>query len=120
MISPTGLGIRNDEEGSGEYGASRGARLHNGVDYLCKEGQDIIAPFDLTIVRISNPKINSELSGIVWQSNRSYGKIFYFEPNPDLISYAVEQGQVIGKAQSVSADYGLLGMKDHIHFQIDK
>ena len=49
MISPTGLGIRNDIEGSGEYGARRGSRKHAGIDYVCKDGQNIFAPFDMKI-----------------------------------------------------------------------
>ena len=119
MISPTGKGIRNDSEGSGEYGAPRGIRLHNGIDYECTGGQDIIAPFDMLITRISNPKANSTLSGIAWQHGQSTGKMFYFKPNSSLINTFVKESDVIGIAQSVSKDYGLPNMIDHIHFQID-
>ncbi len=120
MISPTGKGIRKDSEGDGNYGASRGSRRHNGIDYLCQAGQDVVAPFDMTIVRVSNPKADSPLSGIVWERGRSRGKMFYFMPYPDLIGRAVAEGQAIGIAQSCSDDYGLPKMMDHIHFQIDK
>ncbi|HEX9972285.1 MAG TPA: hypothetical protein VGD14_09460 [bacterium] len=119
MISPTGKGIRNDEEGSGEYGASRGNRIHNGIDYLCDDGQIIIAPFALTIERESFPKLGSPLSGILWRHDKTKGKMFYFKPHKHLIGQNIRAGDAMGIAQSVSKDYGLSRMKDHIHFQID-
>lgn len=120
MISPTGLGIRVDIEGDGNYGTSRGFRRHNGIDYLCKPGQDIWAPFDMIIKRISYPKSNSSLSGIAWQKGKSTGRIFYFEPDLNLIGNAVREGDVIGIAQSVSKYYDLPNMFDHIHFQVNR
>ena len=53
MLSPTGGLIRHDQEGSGFYGASRGKRRHNGIDYKCEKGQDIVAPFGMTLTRIA-------------------------------------------------------------------
>lgn len=120
MISPTGKGIRIDSEGSGEYGASRGSRRHNGIDYECNQGQYVRAPFDMTVKRIANPRSNSPLSGIEWVSGKSSGKMFYFKPHKMVIGEDVLEGQVIGVAQSVSQDYGLPGMIDHVHFQVDK
>ena len=120
MLSPTGKDIREDEEGSGEYGAKRGDRLHNGIDFLCEVGQEIVAPFNMMIERIANPKPNSPMSGIKWKYGKSEGKMFYFKPKVSLVGTMVSKGDVIGIAQSVSFDYGLPKMKDHIHFQIDK
>lgn len=120
MMSPTGKGIRSDHEGDGNYGASRGSRIHNGIDYLCTEGQIVVAPFGITITRVANPKAKSPLSGIAWRRGKSSGKMFYFKPYSDLIGKKVKQGETIGIAQSVSRDYGLPKMKDHIHFQVDK
>ena len=120
MITPTGKGIRVDAEGDGHYGAPRGDRVHNGEDYLCDPGQDVVAPFDMVIKRVANPKYGSPPSGIQWIKGRSSGKMFYLKPDPSLIGKAVKEGQKIGVAQSVSDDYGLPKMKDHIHFQADK
>ena len=120
MISPTGKGIRNDSEGSGEYGASRGSKLHNGIDYLCDEGQEIIAPFNMTILRKAYTNKDMQMTGIEWSKGKTTGKMFYFEPDMSLIGRFVQIGTVIGKAQSVSNYYGLPAMKNHIHFQIDK
>ena len=120
MLSPTGLGIRSDPEGDGNYGARRGLRRHNGIDFLCIEYQDIIAPFDMIIVREALPRLNATVSGIEWQRGKSKGKMFYFLPNPDLIGKPVKKHSVIGIAQSASKYYKLPNMDDHIHFGISK
>ena len=119
LLSPTGQGIRNDSEGSGEYGAPRGTRLHNGLDFICAPGQEVIAPFNMKIKRVANPKAHSPMSGIEWIYGKSSGKMFYFKPDPQLIGKSVSKGDVIGIAQNVAMDYGLPNMIPHVHFQID-
>ena len=120
MISPTGFGIRVDTEGDGNYGSSRGTRLHNGVDYICYKGQDIVAPFNMIVTRLAYPKSDKVMSGIAWQKGKSTGRMFYFEPDTNLIGNPVHEGDVIGIAQSVSEYYELPGMIDHIHFQVNR
>lgn len=120
MISPTGKSIRVDSEGDGHYGASRGIRRHNGVDYLCDQGQDIVAPHDMIIERESFPKENSPMTGIAWRKGKSTGRLWYFRPIANLIGTAVGEGNVIGVAQSVSKDYGLPKMDDHVHYRVDR
>ncbi len=120
MISPTGLGIRSDSEGDGNYGASRGSKRHNGQDYECKKGQDIKAPFDLVITRIAYPETDCIMQGIAWKRGKSTGRMFYFKPDMNLVGNPVKQGAIIGKAQSVSEYYKLPKMKDHVHFRVDK
>lgn len=118
MKSLTGFGIRVDAAGDGHYGANRGDRKHNGIDYFCVPGQNIVAPFIMRIVRIAKPYANSDLSGVQWESGKSTGKIFYFQPSEALIGEYVQRGQFIGIAQAVSDRYE--NMTDHIHFQIDQ
>jgi hypothetical protein len=120
MISPTGKGIRLDPQGDGNYGTSRGDRIHNGIDYLCDQGQDIKAPFDMKIIRESKPKAGSPMTGIAWEKGRSTGRMWYFAPFKHVIGQEVSGGEVIGIAQSVSQDYGLENMEDHIHFMVKK
>lgn len=119
MISPTGQGIRIDSEGSGILGAPRGLKKHKGVDYECVAGQDVCAPFDMTILRVARPYAKGGMSGIAWRSGKSTGKMFYLEPNLSLVGQRVGAGEVIGRAQSISEFYNLPMMKDHIHFEVD-
>ena len=120
MISPTDKGIRVDSEGDGHYGSSRGNRRHNGEDWLCDVGQQIVAPFNMFIERISYPNGDKIMSGIAWKSGRSTGRMWYFEPYDYLIGANAFEGMPIGVAQNVSEYYGLPKMKNHIHLRVDK
>lgn len=119
MISPTGKAIRVDSEGDGNYGAPRGNRVHRGIDFLCDEGQIIVAPFDMEIFKVSYPNSDLKMEGIAWRYGKSTGRIWYFSPYMTVISKTVKAGTAIGVAQSVSKYYGLPQMKDHIHFQVN-
>ncbi len=119
MRSPTGYGIRVDASGDGHLFAKRGYRLHAGEDYYCREGQSIVAPFDLRITRIAYPKADKIMKGIAWEAGRTQGRLFYFIPTPKLIGQYVKEGQKIGVAQSVSAYYNDAEMNDHVHLQIN-
>ena len=119
MISPTGKGIRYDSEGAGNYGARRGNRTHLGVDFKSEEGQDIVAPFSMKIVRVANPAADKpKLSGIAFENAYSTGKMFYFKPKKELIGAFIKEGIVIGTQQSLKEYYGP-NMTDHIHLQFD-
>ena len=120
MISPTGKGTRSDSAGDGNYGANRGERKHNGVDYLCDEGQEVVAPFAMKVTRMAYPSRDMQMEGIAWSAGKSSGKMFYFKPDRALLGKEVAEGQAIGTAQAVSGYYGMDSMEDHIHFQIDK
>lgn len=116
----TGKGIRNDEAGSGEYGAKRGDRMHNGIDLLCEKNQPVKAPFNMYIEREARPSVNKPLSGVKWKYGKTFGYMFYFKPKKELFGTMVTQGTIIGYAQSCSFHYGDERMQDHIHFQIGK
>jgi hypothetical protein len=121
LISPTGLGIRNDAKGLGHFGAKRGYRIHQGVDFECKPGQDIVCPVDYaTILREAIPYANDyKYRGLLLCNDQVLIKMFYCELLPDMVGATVVEGQVIAKAQNIAAKYGK-GMIPHIHLQIDK
>lgn len=119
IISPTGLGIRNDSAGSGEHGASRGSRLHIGTDFLCKPGQPVVAPISGRVLRFPKPYSSGEYSGISIVSKTMNVKLFYLAPNKSLRGRDVKQGDLIGIAQDITERYPNQGMKPHIHFQVD-
>ena len=117
MISPTGKGIRNDSEGHGAYGASRGGRVHRGTDYICEPGQIVVAPISGTVMRVAKPYSNEAYSGLFIQGEKMAVKLFYFTPNV-LIGEGVEMGEPIGTAQDISKLHGP-AMVPHIHLEID-
>ena len=121
MISPTGLGIRgNDEHGSGLYGAGRGTRRHRGADFICIPGQQIVAPTRGRVVRIAHPYAEPHesvmYSGIVLKGNDVEIKMFYFQPLQAVLRTTVREGQLIGHAQDISKKYS--GMIPHVHLEI--
>ena len=119
MISPTGLGIRDDAEGFGHYGAKRGTKIHQGTDYLAVPGQPIVAPFDMVLSRYSNPNSGFPLeSGVKWVTPSGSGRMWYFVPIPKLIGTFVTKAEVIGIAIDLTTYYGPK-MLSHIHFQIN-
>jgi hypothetical protein len=122
IISPTGLGPRpTDDFGSGAFHASRGSRLHSGVDYMCVPGQDVKAPISGTITRESRP-YGDKYSGCVLKDTDIQMRIWYFKfIDRKLIGTYVKQGDVIGTAQDISNKYNTKEkfMIPHIHVQID-
>lgn len=121
MISPTGQGVRSDAMGDGHFGARRdgGRRRHNGTDFICDPGQDVVAPIGGKIVRTARPYADDpNYSGLVIRSDRMTIRMFYLEPDPELIGMGVGEGDRIGIAQNIATKYGV-GMIPHIHLQVD-
>jgi hypothetical protein len=78
IMSPTGMGIRNDAAGSGVFGARRTKTVnctlveyeHEGTDYQCIPGQAVYMPFTGQIVREARPYADGSYSGVVIKSRR--------------------------------------------------
>ena len=125
--NPTGLGIRNDTGGKGYYGAPRARKLandkiqryaHQGTDYACVPGQIVKSPMTGIIVRRAKPYKHDGYNGVLIVAKRLSLKMFYLEPNPDLIGKIVKIGDSIGIAQDISKKYSKV--TPHIHVEITK
>lgn len=119
FMNPTGKGVRNDAEGSGLFGARRGKRRHNGIDFICIPGQVIIMPVAGTIVRESLPyKDDLKWRGVYIVGKRIELQMWYFTPHAHLIGQRCDAGDDIGVAQDIGDKYE--GMLAHIHMRIVK
>jgi hypothetical protein len=119
IISPTGKGIRNDGAGSGLYHASRGDRLHQGVDFLCEPGQNVVCPINnAKVVRHAYPYSDLSYGGLLLRNYWFEILLFYLTPRDDIFERVWFQGEVLGTAQDITARYGG-DMLPHIHLQID-
>lgn len=118
VLCPTGLVvIRNDAEGLGHFGASRGGRTHLGVDFQVRPGHEIVSPITGTIKRIAWPyKVGGEYSGLLIENKIFECKMFYFLPFKSIVGNPVLRGETIGNAQAISLAYP--GMFNHIHMQL--
>ena len=119
LYNPTGLGIRSDPGGDGHFGASRGDRKHEGIDFLCTPGQVVRAVIAGKLVSAYPYAGDVIFAGCRLWGKDFMAKMFYFIPNENLINEDVLAGEDIGIAQDISAKYGG-GMKPHIHVGLYK
>ena len=121
LISPTGGGIRNDSEGSGYWLASRGSRLHEGIDFDLPKGagQLVVSPITGKFKRIAYPYPDTqEIRGCEIRGGDIWVKMFYLRPYDSLVGQKVTMGQPIGIAQDISKRYP--GCEPHIHLEVIK
>ena len=115
----SGIIIRNDLGGDGEFASSRsGRRLHKGVDLLADEGKPVLAAKSGKVVSATQ--------------NRGMGKYIIIRHNNNIISIyghlskilvrkndRVRQGQIIGNVgRTGNARYRRI--YSHLHFEIRK
>jgi hypothetical protein len=107
--------LRNDNQGLGHFGAPRGGRKHQGIDFLANPGSAIMAPISGIMRPLTVYSTDTRWKGVSIKNNTTEVKIFYIHP---LIvnNTHVYNGTRIGTAQdraSVSP-----GMKNHIHVEV--
>ena len=127
IVSPW-RGLRgHDAHGDGNFGASRsdGLRYHKGVDYLCREGDICVSPFDGLIKHVGVAYADSTLGSIHIQGTGIYwpyfAKILYAAADV-AAGQVVKRGQKIGTCQNVAlyhrADVGDHQMGNHLHLEL--
>jgi murein DD-endopeptidase MepM/ murein hydrolase activator NlpD len=113
--------LRYDKRGNGDFGAPRGGRAHNGIDFSSYTGQSVKSPVTGKVLRISFPYANDlRYSGLLIQADTGEQvKIFYIQPGANIVKKRVQAGDEIGTAQDITLKYGQ-GMTNHIHVEITK
>ena len=110
----------DDDYGSGEYGASRGGRLHRGVDYACVAGSEIYSPVEGKVTKLGYP-YSDDLSYRYVEVTDAIGfshRLFYCLPSVG-VGDIVNRHIVLGVAQDISARYIDNGhMNNHIHYEV--
>lgn len=109
----------SDKWGSGAFGASRGDRIHKGIDYACYKGSLVLSPVTGECTKIGFPyadpkKGNYRYVQITDSEGREH-RIFYIEPQVRRGDW-VETGDVLGESQGIADHYP--GMTDHVHYEI--
>jgi len=119
IVSPTGKWkIRNDAQGSGDFCALRGSRLHEGLDFECTPGQRVYSPITGLVNRHLRPYAgDGRFKGIeIVDEGQRICKLFYVLPIVPTDA-GVLAGQIGGVAQDISIKYGSK-MLPHIHCQL--
>ncbi len=115
--------IRNDSQGDGFFGASRGRRTHNGIDILVTPGSAVYCPIEGVMLRMAYPygtaRGNHQWEGCVIVGVGDYRgyevKIFYMRPF--VIGDYLFPGDILGIAQDISRKYSP-AMMDHLHVEV--
>lgn len=109
-----------DDAGDGAFGASRGDRKHNGIDYSCATGTGILAPCDGQVTKLGYPYADAlEYRYVqITDANGLNHRVFYISPTVELNQWMVEGTSQIGTAQDIAAKYPARGMANHVHYEI--
>ncbi len=115
--------MRNDSQGDGFFGASRGNRSHHGIDILVTAGSAVYCPIEGVMLRMAYPygtaRGNDQWEGCVIVGVGDYRgyevKIFYMRPF--VIGDYLFPGDIIGVAQDISRKYNP-SMMDHLHVEV--
>ena len=120
QISPDCEVRGHDAHGSGHYGASRGARTHRGVDFVCDGGTLIRSPVDGVITRCkgvvySDPKKAGWHYVEVKDNEGMKNRFFYVKALDIELGLKIKKGDIIGVAQGIECLYE--GITPHIHYE---
>lgn len=105
-----------DPHGCGQYGASRGARVHRGIDLECIAGTLVSSPVDGVVTKLGYPYGDDLSFRYVEVEAGGYSfRMFYVDP---LVRewQPVRRGDILGACQSLMNRYP--GITDHLHFEI--
>lgn len=106
-----------DVFGCGSFGASRGDRLHQGIDIPTVKGEIVFSPISGTVTRFPFPYGDDlRFTGIEIKNETYSVKIFYLKATVPA-GATVKQGQAIAAAQDITVKYGS-GMTNHIHLEV--
>lgn len=106
-----------DRHGSGEFGAPRGGRTHEGVDYAVAPNSLVLPLRSGKVTKLGYP-YGDDLSFRYVEVTDARGyrwRYYYVEPMVQA-GLAVEPGDAIGLAQDLRPRYK--GIKPHVHLEV--
>lgn len=108
---------RRDDYGLGHFGASRGKRKHNGIDYACMPESKVFSPVEGEVTKLGYPYGDNPYYRYVQVTTKEGYNVrsFYVEPYVEVGDY-VSESSIIGISQSLDKRYP--GITEHIHLEI--
>lgn len=112
-----------DDFGSGAYGATRGRRVHNGIDFYVSPGSIVCSPVDGRITKYGycyGDDLKWRYVQITDQNEVDH-RLFYVTTERNL-STRVFKGEPFGRAQDIASKYNTENktMTPHVHYEIKK
>jgi hypothetical protein len=122
MFRPTASGkIRNDDWGSGEFGAPRGQRKHAGLDFVCAPGELVLSPCRGVITDIGYCYADTPYYRLlrIHEGSCIVG-LLYVKPLVGM-NEAVGPGTPVGVAQNIKKRYTTIDkqMVNHVHLEVE-
>lgn len=108
-----------DGYGSGSFGASRGDRVHSGIDFKAPPDAVILSPVSGKVTKLGYP-YNDDLSFKyveITDSRKRKHRLFYVDPSVSK-GDTIKENDPIGSAQHISARYNVHLMNNHIHYEV--
>ena len=104
-----------DEHGAGYFGASRGHRIHRGVDFAAKEGEFVRSFLGGRVSKLGFPYESNQVLRYVEIVGLDGNRLRYFYVFPSVIlGQEIEKEQVIGTVQLLPYS----GITAHYHFEV--
>lgn len=108
---------KSDDWGSGHYGALRGDRTHNGIDYACAPGSIVLAIKCGTVTKLGYPYADDLGFRYVEVTDSEGYRARYFYCKPSVEGgEEIEEGQPLGLSQRLGSRY--TNITEHIHLEI--
>ena len=118
MIKVTSPERGNDVHGSGHYGASRGHRKHNGVDYSAVIGSVVHSLCDGKVTKLGFPYNDDYSYRYVEVTDKNGFAVRYFYVCPSVnLGDMVKKDDSLGSVQNLGKRYK--NITNHIHFEIE-
>lgn len=108
-----------DCKGSGHYGASRGSRTHNGIDYKVPVGAEVVSPVNGIVTKVGYPygdDLTFRYIEITCGLSLKH-RVFYVKPLRRVsIGSNVGADESIGTCQDLTNRYP--GITPHVHYEV--
>jgi len=108
---------RPDPHGAGHFGASRGSRTHNGIDYACWPGSAVLSVECGTVTKLGYP-YGDDLGFRYVEVTDDEGcraRYFYVEPAVEQ-GHEIHTGDILGYSQKLGDRYP--GITEHVHVEL--
>lgn len=109
-----------DSAGCGHFGASRGSRVHNGIDYKAEPNQEVLTHVAGIVTKLGftySDDLSYRYVEVTTYKYHMKHRFFYVLPNVT-VGDRVSVGDLIGFAQDIVARYPDSGMQNHVHYEI--
>ena len=107
---------KGDGHGCGHFGASRGTRIHHGIDLACNPRTLVHSPVAGTVTKLGIAYTDDHSFQYVEISDQGYQfRVFYVEPQVEK-GQKVTKNTIIGEAQDLRPRYSKI--TPHVHLEI--